>query len=79
MWKNQFLCHYKKSIYGRDSKDLISENNTFSYDTSSIIDPEQGFFLMSIIKASIEITIADPIPTIQMESGNMAPVLDLTP
>jgi len=98
---NKFLCHDKKSIYRRDLvnlgfmkiRDLISANNSFSYDTSSLINPEQRFFLMSIInsiptewrsliKASIEITIADPIPsvpTIQMASGNVAPMLDLTP
>ena len=73
--------------------DLISANNTFSYDNSSLINPEQRFFLMSIINsiptewrslinASTDVTIADPIasvPTIRMASGNVAPILDLTP
>ena len=72
--------------------DLISADISFSYDTSSLINPEQRFFLMSIInsiptewrsliKVSTDVTIADPIPsipTIKMASGYV-PILDLSP
>ena len=100
IWNNKFLCYDKKSIYRRDIVnlgfmkigDLISANNSFSYNTFSLINPEQRFFLMSIInsiptewrsliKASTDVTIADPIPsikTIKMESGYV-PILDLSP
>ena len=64
--------------------DLISANNFFLYNISSLINPEQRFFLMSIknsittewpslIKTSFDETIADLIqiiPTIKMVSGN---------
>ena len=100
IWNNKFICYDKKSIYRRDIVnlgfmkigDLISANNSFSYDTSSLINPEQRFFLMSIInsiptewrsliKASTDVTIADPIPsipTIKMAS-DYVPILDLSP
>ena len=100
IWNNKFLCYDKKSIYRRDIVnlgfmkigDLISANNSFSYNTFSPINPEQRFFLMSIInsiptewrsliKASTDVTKADPIPsikTIKMESGYV-PILDLSP
>jgi len=52
--------------------DLISANNFFLYSISSLINPEQRFFLMSIknsittewrlvIKTSVDETIADLI------------------
>ena len=52
IWNNKFICYDKKSIYRRDIVnlgfikigDLISANNSFSYDTSSLINPEQRFF-----------------------------------
>jgi len=98
---NKFLCYDKKSMYRRDIVnlgfvkigDLISANNSFSYDISSLINPEQRFFLMSIInsiptercsliKASTDVTVADPIPSIpaiKMASGNVVPILDISP
>jgi len=91
----------KKSMYRRDRVnlgfvkigDLISANNFFSHDISSLINPEQRFFLMSIInsiptewrsliKASTDVTVAGPIPsipTIKMASGNVVPILDISP
>ena len=74
-------------------RDLISANNSFSYDFSSRINPEQRFFLMSIInsipagwrsliKASTNVTSANLIPitpTIKMASGNVVPILDISP
>ena len=56
IWNNKFLCYDKKSMYRRDIvnlgvvkiKDLISANNSFSCDFSSLTNPEQRFFRMSI-------------------------------
>ena len=101
IWNNRFLCYEKKSMYRRDIvnlgsvkiKDLISANNSFSCDFSSLTNPEQRFFLMSIInsipaewrsliKASTNVTSANPIPitpTIKMASGNVVPILDISP
>ena len=73
--------------------DLLSADNSFSYDISSFINPEQRFFLVSIIdsiptdwrsliKASTDITVADPspsVPAIKMASGNVVPILDISP
>ena len=74
-------------------RDVISANNSFSCDFSSLTNPEQRFFLMSIInsipagwrsliKASTNVTLANPIPitpTIKMASGNVVPILDISP
>ena len=101
IWNNKFLCYDKKSMYRRDIvnlgvvkiKDLISANNSFSCDFSSLTNPEQRFFLMSIInsipaewrsliKASTNVTSANPIPitpTIKLPSGNVVPILDISP
>ena len=101
IWNNKFLCYDKKSMYRRDIvnlgvvkiKDLISANNSFSCDFSSLTNPEKRFFLMSIInsipaewrsliKASTNVTSANPIPitpTIKMASGNVVPILDISP
>ena len=57
--------------------DLISTNNTFWYDTSSLINTEQRLFLMSImysiptewhslIKVSIKITITETFQVFQL-------------
>ena len=59
IWNNKFLCYDKKSKNRRDIvnlgfvkiKDLISANNSFSCDFSSLTNPEQRLFLMSIINA----------------------------
>ena len=59
IWNNKFLCYDKKSMYRRDIvnlgfvkiRDLISANNTFSCDVSSLTNPEQRFFFMSIINS----------------------------
>jgi len=59
IWNNRFLCCDKKSMYRRDIVnlgfiklvDLISENNSFSYGINSLVNPEQRFFLMSIINS----------------------------
>ena len=101
IWNNKFLCYDKKSMYRRDIVnlgfvkigDLISANNSFSHDISSLINPEQRFFPMtiinsiptewcSLIKASTDVTVADPIPsipTIKMASGDVVPILDISP
>ena len=98
IWNNRFLCHDKKSMYRRDIVnlgfikigDLISENNSFSYGINSLVNPEQRFFLMSIInsipaewrsvvKASTDLLVIDPLPntpTIRMESDNLVPILN---
>ena len=98
IWNNKFLCYDKKSMYRRDIvnldfvkiKDLISANNSFSCDFSSLTNPEQRFYLMSIInsiptewrsliKASTNVRSANPIPitpTIKLPSGNVVPILD---
>ena len=76
-------------------KDLISANNSFSCDFSSLTNPEQRFYLMSItginlipaewrslIKASTNVTSANPTPitpTIKLPSGNVVPILDMSP
>ena len=57
IWK--FLYYDKKSIYRTDIvnlgfvkiRDLISANNSFLCDFSSLTNPEQRFFLMSIINS----------------------------
>ena len=70
--------------------DLITENHSFSYGTNPLVNPEQRFFLMSIItsvpaewrsvvKASADVSVSDPlpnIPTIRMESDNLVPISD---
>ena len=98
IWNNQFLCYDKKSMYRRDIVnlgfvkigDLITENHSFSYGTNPLVNPEQRFFLMSIInsipaewrsvvKASVDASVSDPlpnIPTIRMESDNLVPISD---
>ena len=97
---NKSLCCDKNSMYRRDLvnlgfvkiMDLISADKSFSCDFSSLTNPEQRFFLMSIInsipakwrlliKASTNVTaIPIPItPTIKMASGNAVPVLDISP
>ena len=96
IWINNFLCYDKKSMYRRDvvnlGLDLISANKLFSCDFSSLTNPEQRFFLMSIInsipaewrsliKASTNVTLANPIPitpTILMASRNVVPILDIS-
>ena len=74
-------------------KDLISANNSFSCDFSSLTNPEQRFFLMSIInsipaewrsliKASTNVPSANPIPitpTIKLPSGDVVSILDISP
>ena len=74
-------------------RDLISANNSFSCDFSSLTNSEQRFFLMSVInsipaewrsliKASTNVTSANPIPitpTIKLPSGNVVPILDISP
>ena len=101
IWNNKFPCYDKKSMYRRDIvnlgfvkvSDLISANNSFSCDFSSLTNREQRFFLISIInsipaewrsliKASTNVTPANPIPitpTIKMASGNVVPILDISP
>ena len=101
IWNNRFLCYDKKSVYRRDIvnlgfvkiRDLISANNSFSCYVSSLTNPEQRFFLMSIInsitaewrsliKASTNVTSANPIPitpTIKMASGNAVLIIDISP
>ena len=96
-----FFVITKKSMYRRDIvnlgfvkiKDLISANSSFSCDFSSLTNPEQTFFLRSIInsipvewrsliKASTNVISANPIlitPTIKMPSGNVVPILDISP
>ena len=100
IWNNPFLCYDKKSMYRRDIinlgfvkiGDLISEKNSFSYGINSLVNPEQRFFLMSIInsipaewrsveKASTDhdVSVIDPFPntpTIMMEGDNLVPILD---
>ena len=87
IWNNKFLCYDKKSMYRRDIvnldfvkiKDLISANNSFSCDFSSLTNPEQRFYLTSIInlipaewcsliKASTNVRSANPIPITQLLS-----------
>ena len=101
IWNNKFLCYDKKSMYRRDIvnldfvkiKDLISANNSFSCDFSSLTNPKQRFYLTSIInlipaewrsliKASTNVTSANPTPitpTIKLPSGNIVPILDISP
>lgn len=93
IWNNKFLCHDKKSMYIIDTEnlglvkitDVISANNSFSCDFSSFTNPEQRFFLISIInsipaewcsliKASANIISANPLPitpTIKLPSDNV--------
>ena len=84
IWNNKFLCYDKKSMYRRDIvnlgvvkiKDLISANNSFSCDFSSLTNPEQRFFLMSVYYQFDSRTT--PItPTIKMASRNVVPILDI--
>ena len=74
-------------------RDLISANNSCSCDFSSLTNSEQRFFLTSVInsipaewrsliKASTNVTSANPIPltpTIKLPSGNVVPILDISP
>ena len=101
IWNNKFLCYDKKSMYRRDIvnlsfvkiTDLISAKNSFSCDFPSITNPEQRFFVMSIInsipaewrsliKACTNVISTNPIPitpTIKLPSGNVVPILDISP
>ena len=91
-----FFVTTKISMYGGDIvnlgfvkiRDLISANNSFSCDFSSLTNPEQRFFLMSIInsipaewrsliKASTNVTSAKI--KIKMASGNVVPIRDMSP
>jgi len=98
---NKFLCYDKKSMYKIDIVNLgllkitdsISASNSLSCDFSSFTNPEQRFFLMSIInsipaewrsliKASANVISANPLPTtptIKLPSGNVVPILDISP
>ena len=111
IWNNKFLCYDKRSIYRRDIinlgfvkvRDLISANNSFSCDFSWHTNPEQRFFLMSVInsipaewrsitrdiyikftftlliKASRNVTSANPIPINQLCRWQaVVPVLDIS-
>ena len=100
-WNNKFLCHDKKSMYRRDIVSLslvkitvfFSATNSFSCDFSLFTNPEQRFFLMSIInsipaewrsliKASVNVISANPLPitaTIKLPSGNVVSILDISP
>ena len=86
---------YRRDIVNLDFvkiKDLISANNSLSCDFSSLTNPEQRFSLMSIIdsipaewrsliKASTNVTLANPIPitpTVKIASGNVVPILDIS-
>ena len=59
IWDNRFLYYDKTSMHRRDIvnlgfvkvRDLISANNSSSCDFSSLTNPEQRFFLMSIINS----------------------------
>ena len=95
---NRFLCYDKKSMYRRDIVnigfvkigDLITENISFLYGINALLNPEQRFFLMSIInsipaewrcvvKASADVSVSDPLPntpTIRMKSDNLVPIFD---
>ena len=93
-----FFVMTKKSMYTRDIVnlgfvkigDLISANISFPCGIISHVNPEQRFFLMSIInsisaerrsvlKASTEGTVTDPLPNtpaIRMESNNLVPIFN---
>ena len=88
----------KKSMYRRDIvnlgfvkiEDLITENHSFWYGINTLLNPEERFFLMSIVnsipaewrsvvKDSADVSVSDPLPntpTIRMESGNLVPIFD---
>ena len=59
IWNNRFLCYDKKSRYRRDIVklgfvkigDLLSADNSFTYSTNPLVNPEQRFFLMNIINS----------------------------
>ena len=96
-----FFVMTKKSMYRIDIvnlvlvkiTDLISAINSFLCEFSSFTNPEQRFFLMSIvnsihakwrslIKASANVISANPLPitpTIKLPSGNVVPILDISP
>ena len=93
-----FSVMTKKSMYRRDIVnlgfvkigDLITENHSFSYGINPLLNPEQRFFLMSIVnsipaewrsvvKDSADVSVSDPLPntpTIRMESGNLVQIFD---
>ena len=70
--------------------DLITENHSFLYGINPLLNPDQRFFLMSIInsipaewrsvvKASADVSVSGPLPntpTIRTESDNLVPIFD---
>ena len=53
-------------------RDLISANHSFQFDACRL----------ALTKASINVTLANPIPitpTIKMASGNVVPIFDFSP
>ena len=51
IWNNQFLCYDKINLGFVKIGDLITSNNSFSYGINLVVNPEQRFFLMSIINS----------------------------
>ena len=83
IWNNKFLCVDKKSVFRRDLfsigllkiGDLLSCNNSTTFSaTNLLLNPEQSFFVMSIIDS-----IPDHWRTIIKDSSSfpiISPVLD---
>ena len=87
IWNSTLLCIDKKSVYRRDTADLICD----LFSTKENLNPEQGFFIMGIIKsvpARWRLTIkrattarlTDPLPDSPaiLISNNLVPILDVS-
>ena len=102
IWNNRFICIDKMSIYRDDMKklgflkigDVVRANNSSCFNVygTSMLSPEQNFFLMSLIdsfpaewrafaKSFTESSLIEEIPNnpkIRLGNGNSVPILDVS-
>ena len=102
IWNNKFLCIDKMSIYRDDMiklgllkiGDVVLANNSsrFNLYGTSLLSPEQNFFLMSLIdsfpaewhtfaKSFTDVSLIEEIPNdpkIGLGNGNSVPILDIS-
>ena len=101
-WNNRFICFDKMSIYRDDMKklgflkigDVVRANNSSRFNVygTSMLSPEQNFFLMSLIdsfppewrafaKSFTDSSLIEEIPNdpkIGLGNGNSVPILDVS-
>ena len=102
IWNNRFLCIDKMSIYRGDMiklgflkiGDVLRANNSSRFNAygTSLLSPEQNFFLMSLIdsfpaewrasaKSFTDLSLIEEIPNdprLRLGNGNLVPILDIS-